>query len=82
MVKNKINLHKIFFKIFLNIKKFHNHCQQLEKDCYNYMQLIRGSFLNQETLDLGWELLGYLPKEELDRVDTKLIEKFYVAKSE
>lgn len=36
----------------------------------------------QETLDLGWELLGYLPKEELDRVDTKLIEKFYVAKSE
>lgn len=36
----------------------------------------------QETLDLGWELLGYLPKEELDRVDTKLIEKFYVEKSE
>lgn len=34
----------------------------------------------QETLDLGWELLGYLPKEELDRVDTKLIEQFYVAK--
>ena len=34
----------------------------------------------QETLDLGWELLGYLPKEELDRVDTKLIEKFYVEK--
>lgn len=36
----------------------------------------------QETLDLGWELLGYLPKEELDRVDTKLIDQFYVAKSE
>ena len=25
----------------------------------------------EETLDLGWELLGRLPKEELDRVDTK-----------
>ena len=36
----------------------------------------------QETLDLGWELLGYLPKEELDRVDTKLIDQFYVAKNE
>ena len=25
----------------------------------------------EETLDLGWKLLGRLPKEELDRVDTK-----------
>ena len=31
----------------------------------------------QETLDLGWELLGMLPKEELDRIDTKIIEKYY-----
>jgi len=31
----------------------------------------------QETLDLGWELLRKLPKEELDRVDTKLLEKYY-----
>ena len=31
----------------------------------------------QETLDLGWELLSYLPKEELDRIDTKIIEKYY-----
>ena len=31
----------------------------------------------QATLDLGWELLGMLPKEELDRIDTKLIEKYY-----
>lgn len=29
------------------------------------------------TLDLGWELLHMLPKEELDRIDTKLIEKYY-----
>ena len=30
-----------------------------------------------ETLDLGWELLGMLPKKELDRVDTKLLDKYY-----
>ncbi len=30
-----------------------------------------------ETLDLGWELLGLLPKEELDRIDTKIIDKYY-----
>lgn len=31
----------------------------------------------EETLDLGWELLGQLPKEELDRVDTKILDKYY-----
>ena len=31
----------------------------------------------QDTLDLGWRLLGVLPKEELDRIDTKLVEKYY-----
>lgn len=31
-----------------------------------------------ETLDLGWKLLGLLPKSELDRVDTKLLDKYYV----
>ena len=30
-----------------------------------------------ETLDLGWELLRMLPKEELDRVDTKILEEYY-----
>lgn len=29
------------------------------------------------TLDLGWKLLHLLPKEELDRIDTKLLEKYY-----
>lgn len=33
-----------------------------------------------QTLDLGWELLGLLPKEELDRVDTKLIDIYYPKK--
>ena len=31
----------------------------------------------EETLDLGWELLRILPKEELDRVDTKILDKYY-----
>ena len=30
-----------------------------------------------DTLDLGWELLRILPREELDRVDTKLLDKYY-----
>lgn len=29
------------------------------------------------TLDLGWTLLHILPKEELDRIDTKIMEKYY-----
>ena len=29
-----------------------------------------------ETLDLGWELLKILPREELDRIDTKIIDKY------
>ncbi|MDK2807976.1 MAG: V/A-type H+/Na+-transporting ATPase subunit [Clostridiales bacterium] len=29
------------------------------------------------TLDKGWELLSILPKEELDRVDTKILSKYY-----
>ena len=33
-----------------------------------------------QTLDLGWELLSLLPKEELDRIDTKLIEIYYPKK--
>ena len=36
----------------------------------------------QETLDLGWQLLGLLPKEELDRIDTKIIDKYYPAQTD
>ncbi|MFC4553387.1 MULTISPECIES: ATP synthase subunit B [Halorussus] len=31
----------------------------------------------EETLDIGWDLLGMLPKEELNRVDEDFIEKYY-----
>ncbi|MCD8054422.1 MAG: V-type ATP synthase subunit B [Lachnospiraceae bacterium] len=30
-----------------------------------------------ETLNLGWKLLGMLPREELDRIDTKILDEFY-----
>ncbi|MDD3339220.1 MAG: V-type ATP synthase subunit B [Lachnospiraceae bacterium] len=40
----------------------------------------QGPFENRsiiETLDIGWKLLGLLPKEELDRIDTKILDKYY-----
>jgi V/A-type H+-transporting ATPase subunit B len=30
-----------------------------------------------ETLDIGWDLLSMLPKEELNRIDEELIEEYY-----
>jgi V/A-type H+-transporting ATPase subunit B len=33
----------------------------------------------EQTLDLGWKLLSLLPKEELDRINTKILEKYYKA---
>ena len=32
----------------------------------------------EQSLDLGWRLLSNLPKSELDRVDDKLLDKYYV----
>lgn len=31
----------------------------------------------EDTLDIGWKLLHILPKDELDRIDTKILEKYY-----
>lgn len=31
----------------------------------------------EETLDLGWELLSLLPRQELKRIDPKLVDKYY-----
>ena len=31
----------------------------------------------ERTLNLGWELLSILPKEELDRVDAEMLEQYY-----
>lgn len=30
-----------------------------------------------DTLTIGWELLGLLPREELDRIDTKVLDVYY-----
>ncbi|MBE5934721.1 MAG: V-type ATP synthase subunit B [Lachnospiraceae bacterium] len=31
----------------------------------------------QDTLELGWKILKILPREELDRIDTKILDKYY-----
>jgi len=31
----------------------------------------------KKTLDLGWRLLSILPRDELDRVDTKILDQYY-----
>lgn len=33
----------------------------------------------EETLDIGWRLLKLIPRSELDRIDTKILEEFYPA---
>ncbi len=33
----------------------------------------------EETLDLGWKLLSILPREELDRVNTQILDEFYIS---
>ncbi len=35
-----------------------------------------------ETLDKGWEMLTILPKEELDRIDTKILDQYYTKAKE
>ena len=40
----------------------------------------QGEYDNRDiitTLNLGWKLLHMLPKEELDRIDTKILDKYY-----
>lgn len=42
--------------------------------------LMQGAYENrniEQTLDLGWKLVSLLPKEELDRVELSLLDKFY-----
>jgi V/A-type H+-transporting ATPase subunit B len=30
-----------------------------------------------ETLDIGWKLLGMIPRDQLDRINGKLLDKYY-----
>ena len=36
--------------------------------------------LVQKTLDIGWKLLGILPRGELDRLDSAMLDKYYKAR--
>lgn len=58
----------------------------LDKQYLKFGDAFERTFVNQdefenrtieETLDKGWELLGLLPREELDRINTKILEKYY-----
>ena len=35
-----------------------------------------------DTLNIGWELMRMLPREELDRIDTKILDEFYAPADE
>ena len=36
----------------------------------------------EESLDLGWEILGTLPRIDLDRVPEEILDKYYVSRVE
>jgi V/A-type H+-transporting ATPase subunit B len=59
---------------------------EVDKQYLRFGRGFEGKFITQsltenrtieQTLDIGWELLGLLPKEELTRLSTKEIEKYY-----
>ncbi len=61
----------------------------IDKKYLEFGRQFESTFVNQgstenrtieQSLDLGWRLLSNLPKSELDRVDDKLLEKYYVEK--
>ena len=61
----------------------------IDKKYIEFGRAFEGTFINQgsnenrtieQSLDLGWKLLSTLPRAELDRVDDKLLDKYYVEK--
>lgn len=59
---------------------------ETDKMYLKFGKLFENKFINQaenesrsitETLDLGWELLTVLPRDELDRVDDDMLDKYY-----
>lgn len=57
-----------------------------DKKYMEFGKQFEAEFLNQgpnenrtieESLDLGWKLLTTLPREELDRVDDEILDKYY-----
>ena len=58
----------------------------LDKTYLEFGKAFEGQFVGQgeeenrtiiETLNKGWDLLGMLPREELDRIDTKILDQYY-----
>ncbi len=63
----------------------------IDKKYLEFGRQFEGIFVNQgsnenrtieQSLDLGWKLLSTLPKSELDRVDDKLLDKYYIEKQQ
>ena len=61
---------------------------ELDKRYINFGRAFEKVYLSQrntenrtigETIKLGWQILGLLPKGELDRVRTEFLEKYYVS---
>lgn len=58
-----------------------------DKQMLSFGRAFEQRFLNQgftdrtmlETLDIGWELLRLLPRNQLDRIDDKLLDEYYDA---
>jgi V/A-type H+-transporting ATPase subunit B len=59
---------------------------ELDKKFLQFGNAMEQEFISQgviedrtiiQTLDLGWKLLSMLPREELDRIDTKILDKYY-----
>jgi V/A-type H+-transporting ATPase subunit B len=62
----------------------------LDKQYMTFGKLFEEKFLNQnrfesrgiiDTVNLGWSLLGLLPKSQLDRIKTSMLNEFYTAKT-
>ena len=59
----------------------------IDKKYIKFGKLFEDKFVNQgpkanrtieQSLDLGWELLSHLPKNELDRVDDETLNAHYI----
>lgn len=59
----------------------------LDKKYMKFGRVFESQFVSQQpdenremtdTLDLGWEMLGLLPREELDRVSSEMLDKYYM----
>ena len=62
----------------------------IDRKYLKFAQALDAQFLNQgfqrrtieETFDIGWKLLGLLPKSELTRINRDTVEEHYVEAAE